>query len=233
MPENYTHYDVPAGPLKHKRIVLPQTIGTADYPEPTDRAGKAVARHNRRTLRSLHDDEKRGPLYLNLQLMRCKSWAKIVFKYEKNPRDFYRAWRYLNEHPMFYKFRHVDDETPLTDILQERNLEREYGFTRIDFRVSRWCTFGHNCDKEKSPLDCKHPKIPIAWMEAGEWGWPADKDPEHLYEPRHGLHAYHDYRLDVYGGTYESCVLQLAYRVWKLYGNDRRACQENRPARKK
>jgi hypothetical protein len=222
--KNYTQYDIPET-LKHKRFYLPQDIGTADYPI----QGK-VDRKNRRTLRTLWDDERHGPLYLRSQLMRYKRWVKTVRKYEADPRDFQRAWRYLNEHPIFYRFREwvITDEAPLTEILQERNLEHERGFDRIEFAVSRWCERGHNCEKRKEIADCGHRKTTVAWMEAGEWTWPADKDPEHPYEPRPGKHAYHDYRLDVYGTTYEACALQLAYRVWKLYGNDRRACHENR-----
>jgi hypothetical protein len=225
---NYTHYDVPAGPLKNKRIVVPPGIGTADYPDPVDARGRKIAKQNRRTLWRLWDEDKRGPLYLSSQLSRTKQWAKVARKYEAAPQDFARAWRYLNEHPIFYKFRDFDEDMPLTQILQERNLEHTYGFSRIDFQVARWCKFGRNCDMREEVRDCEHPRITVAWMEAGEWSWPADKDPAHPYEPRPGRHAFHDYRLDVYGDTYESCVLQLAYRVWKLYGNDRRACQENR-----
>jgi hypothetical protein len=35
-----------------------------------------------------------------------------------------------------------------------------------------------------------------------------------------GPRGTHDYRLDVWGDTYESCVLQLAHLVWTHYGND-------------
>lgn len=211
--KNYRHIDVPARLPKRKRIVMPR-IGTDDYPE-------GCKWH------SLWNERRDGPLYAHIHDHREGEWFETARAYEDDPRNFGAAWRYLDGHPMFYKFREVNNETPLADLIQERNLERAGAWwQRIDFHVSRWCDRGRACYHIDD--DCGHSGVDVCWIEAGEWGWPKAADPAYPHEPQHGLHAYHDYRLDVYGVSYEDCTIQLAYLVWKHYGNDRRACQEMR-----
>lgn len=214
---NYRYVDVPERLPKHKRIVMPQ-IGADDYPD----------RPAGRFLSGFWDESRDGPLYQRIHEHREEEWLETARAYEDSPRSFGAAWRYVAAHPAFYKFRKMDDETPLSQIIQERNLERaDAWWQRIDFHVGSWCVLGHSCRDDGD--ECQHERADVCWMEAGEWGWPMPKDPQdHPDQPQHGLHAYHDYRLDVYGESYESCTIQLAYLVWKHYGNDRRACHEMR-----
>lgn len=214
MTERYEPVPIPPGPLTHKNWVLPQ-IGTDPHPdhEGNDDLDTFVGRSF---------GSYRG-LYEFTQHSRVEQWGKTVQAYEENPRQFGAAWRYLDAHPIFYKFRHVEDDTPLAQVLQERNLEHEYGVTRIFHRVAEWCSEQWECDDDA----CGHRKVDIHYMELGKWEWPSDEK-EYDYLPRPGGDSYHDYELDVYGGSYEECILQVAYLVWKKYGSDRRiADKEN------
>jgi len=201
--------DIPAGPLTHKNWMLPE-LGTDPYPgrdEGDDLNGFTVQ----------HFGSHRG-LYEFCRKRRVEEWGETVQAYEANPRRFGAAWRYLDAHPILYKFR-MKEDAELSDILQERNLEHEFGVDRIFHRVAEWCSEQWECDDD----ECGHRKVDIHYMELGKWEWPRDKDErDHDFEPRPGAHSYHDYELDVYGGNYEECILQAAYLVWKKYGSDRR-----------
>ena len=212
----YKPVDVPAGPLTHKNWMLPE-IGTDPHPghEGNDDLDTFIGRSF---------GSYRG-LYEFTQRSRVEQWGKTVQAYEQFPRRFGAAWRYLDGHPILYKFR-IDEEAQLSEILQERNLEHEFGVDRIFHRVAEWCSEKWECDDD----ECGHRKVDIHYMELGKWEWPRDKREgyDHDFEPRPGGHAFHDYELDVYGDTYEECILQAAYLVWKKYGSDRRiADKEN------
>lgn len=138
-------------------------------------------------------ERERGPLYEVIQKRRIDDWAQIVTDYEADPRRFARAWHYLNQHPIYYWFRRPGDEPAAGD--QERNLVGDAGLYEFYFQVSELCA--ERCLAN----DCDHPTRGICWAESGPRGT-------------------HDYRLDVWGDTYESCILQLARLVWTHYGND-------------
>lgn len=212
MPEEYRPVLIPAA-LPHKDYTLP-TVGTDDYPRDPDREPDDL---DRLLARSGLD---RGRLYVETQQGRTQEWAKIVGAYEANPHDFGNAWRWLNAHPLFYKFRFPAPDAPTADVVQERNLEHENGVSRIWLAVARGCELD-GCDGD----ECAHPRTTVLCMECGQWSWPGDHDP-HRPEPRDGTYGYHDYKLDVYGDTYESCITQLACLIWTGYGNDRRTADE-------
>lgn len=139
-------------------------------------------------------EREHGPLYELRQKHRTEEWAETVAAYEADPRRFARAWHYLNCHPIYYRFQSAcggPDEDG-----QERHLTDDAGLYELYFRVSEFCA-------ERCPAsNCDHPTRDICWAETG----PGQS---------------HDYRLDVYGATYEECILQLAHLVWVHYGNDR------------
>jgi hypothetical protein len=188
--------------LPHKPYTLP-AIGTRMSPrDPNDDLITWAVEFER----------EHGPSTVILQNARTEEWAALVTAYEKDPRNFANAWRYLDAHPIYYRFRYAPDEaTDSEQIIQERHLAGHGGFGLYElyFKVSNWCA--ERCADD----DCGHPTRDICWIETGPWTWP-DGDKDHPA----GCGT-HDYRLDVYGDTYESCILQLAHKVWTLYGNDR------------
>jgi hypothetical protein len=211
----YRPVAIPAGPLTHKNWTLPE-IGTNPYPDRDE--GDDLDSFTVQHFGSYRE------LYESIQQSRVGQWGETVAAYEADPRRFGLAWRYLTHHPILYKFRMEEDEL-LEEILQERNLDHDYGITRIHYEVAEWCSQDWDCDNE----ECRHQKVDIHWMEFGKWGWPRDKDErDQDFELRLGGHGYHDPALDVYGDTYEECILQAAYLVWQKYGSDRRiADKEN------
>jgi hypothetical protein len=202
MPDPWEPDPIPAS-LPHKPYTLP-TIGTDPWP----------GREIQDDLDSFMADLKRdhGQLYVVMQGFRVEAWTETVAAYEADPRRFRLAWEYLDKHPIFYRFVHARDDEPLPDVIQERCLRRDFALYELYFRVSDWCA--ERCEND----ECDHPTRDVCWIETGPWTWPAEKpDPD---EPRTG-NGVHDYRLDVYGDSYESCIVQLAHKVWTLYGNDR------------
>lgn len=185
--------------LPHKPHTLP-TIGTAQNPRtPGDDLDTWGARFER----------EHGPATVILQRHRAEAWAQLATAYETDPRAFAAAWRYLDAHPIFYRFRAAHDDTDPAQIIQERNLVGgEFGLYELYFKVTAWCA--RRCEDD----DCEHPTREICWLETGPYCWPGEHDDG-------CAGSSHDYRLDVYGETYESCIVQLAYKVWTLYGNDR------------
>lgn len=189
--------------LPHKPYTLP-AIGTDPWPReqyPDDLDTFAT-----------EFEKRHGPTSVILHKHREEDWARLVAAYENDPRNFGHAWRYLDAHPIYYRFAHAPEtRTEPEKIIQERHLRGhgEFGLYELYFKVSHWCA--QRCDDD----DCEHPKRDICWIETGPWTWP-DRDPD--YPAGTGTH---DHRLDVCGDTYESCIVQLAYLVWTLYGNDR------------
>lgn len=195
--------------LPHRPYVLP-AVGTDDYPRDPHREPDDLDRFLRQS------GLDRGTLYVETQEMRVEEWAQAVAAYEANPHDFGHAWRWLNTHPFFYKFRFPAPNAPTADVIQERNLDHESGVSRI------WLAVGTSCELDgcEGGEECGHPEQLVVMMECGQYSWPGDFEPGR-YEPRDGTYSYHDYELDVYGETYEECIMQLAYLVWHNYGNDR------------
>lgn len=192
--------------LPHKPYTLP-AIGTDPYPgrENPDHQNSFAAKFER----------DHGLLYEVSQRDRVTNWAKTVAAYEDNPRRFALAWNYLNTHPIFYRFRYTAAEhTDYSQVVQERYLRHDIGMYELIFGVSIWCSRG--CEEE----DCTHPERDVCWAESGPWTWPGDPDAESEL-PAPGQYSGHDHRLDVYGNTFEECIIALAHNVWTLFGNDR------------
>lgn len=203
-PDPWAPDPIPAT-LPHKPYTLP-TIGTDPRPrhatDPPDDLDTWGARFER----------EHGPASVILQNHRTQQWADLATAYETNPRSFPDAWRYLDAHPIFYRFHTSPDGTDGTEpaqTIQERHLVGgEFGLYELYFKVTAWCA--QRCEDD----DCEHPAREICWLETGPYCWPGEHDDGYAGSS-------HDYRLDVYGESYESCIVQLAHKVWTLYGNDR------------
>jgi hypothetical protein len=148
-------------------------------------------------------------LYRDLRGYRTQEWADTVHVFEANPRSFYNAWHYLNNHPVFWTFGEPrDGEIPE---VHERNLQHEHGMT-----------FGNGLEVTVHRVDPKTDSTSEdparntrteVWYELSLTHWPT-----HPHYPHH----IHDYEGDGGAKTYEKAIVKAARRVHELYGNDRR-----------
>jgi hypothetical protein len=132
-------------------------------------------------------------------------WARLVRNYETNPDDVHHAWWYVDMHPVFWEFtkkRHEDyPEKHLA------NLEHEDAWRK------GWPVITpHKVNPETMHVGKNRKKnTHIRWWY--EFG-PTDLSCV-------GCCKSHDYQLDGGGDTYEQCVLAVARKIHKYYGNDR------------
>lgn len=180
-------------PLRHKPISLP-TLATKIGPDDD---------HDERQARRL------SRLYRDLWRATRDNWYDTARTYEANPGSVYNAWRYLNDHPIFWKLtRWPTDE--------DRGLPREHARYLIDDQGMDLVEIGPhrvNPDDRRVSEDKALNTRLEWWAESGEWGWSDDP-----------VNRYHNYKLDCGGATYEEAVIAMARKVWKHYGNDRRKC---------
>lgn len=167
-------------PLEHKAIVWPE-VSTTDIP--TTKPG----------------------FHASYWEILQAEWTEIVQEYEEDPDTFYRAWHYLNDHPMFWRFRPHND-TPDNHVMW---LEQSYGFGSdgINMMVMLVDETGTVNEDESKNVNTE------VWLEAGKWYLLPGEHENHVHE--------HDYELDCGGATYEEAVVKLARLVHERYGNDR------------
>jgi hypothetical protein len=148
-------------------------------------------------------------LHHRLQEYRESAWFETVHAFEANPGDFYNAWHYLNNHPVFWTFGEPRDGT--VPEVHERNLQHEYGMlfgNGIEVTV-------HRVDpKTRSVSDdpARNTRTEV-WYELSLTHWPTHE---------HYPHRIHDYEGDGGAKTYEKAIVKAARKVHELYGNDRR-----------
>ena len=135
------------------------------------------------------------------------NWKEIVEQYEAHPLDFYSAYHYLDSHPVFWKFNpHPQDTKREANHLMY--LEHEYGVMRGILIFPVKCSEQHKIEDD-ADLNTKTE----VWYEFG---------PVTLIPDEYGNSHWHDYFLDGGADTYEQVIVQVAGKVWKHYGNDRR-----------
>lgn len=176
-----------SGPLKNKSIILPK-------------------------LKTVIPGDKRGSrLYYDLRLYLELEWSETVRAYEANPSSFYNAWRYLDNHPIYWQLSRYPGKN---DVPRQhmRNLDHGNGFGNggIWMSVERVDVTGK---VSRDPALNRRTEV---WLETGEWSWA---------ESEHGASHYHNYKLDCGGPTYEAAVVKMARNVHRFYGNDRRRCE--------
>jgi hypothetical protein len=187
-------------PLEHKQIDLPSIPWKMDKDE-------------KRWHRKFNEEYLGAPkptlLHLQLQEAREDAWRATVLAFEANPGDFYNAWKYLANHPVFWTFGPLRDGKP--PLVHERTLQHEYGMTfepGIEISV-------HRVDPKTgraSDDDALNTRTGV-WWELSLTHWPTHAN----YPVR-----IHDYAGDGGAKTYEKAVVKAAKRVHDLYGNDRR-----------
>jgi hypothetical protein len=135
-------------------------------------------------------------------------WLSLAHAYESNPNDFYNAYHYLDNHPIFWTFRSDDyRDRPPNHISK---LQHNYGvINAVSIMVVRVnpATDAVDDDETKNV-------VTQVWFEVGKRDLHVDN--------KHGVISYHDWQLDDGAGTYEEAVVLCAHKVWVKYGNDRR-----------
>lgn len=198
-------------PLKHKRIVFPEVDLSGDEPDPEWKGTSQFetvpipGTTHRRWIRPAN-------VCANAWHHCKEAWTEIVEDYEANPDDFYNAWHYLDNHPIYWKF----DQSMKTNWPPNHfhRLEHSRGIPRcVDFMVVQVCpeTMEIEDDSSKNTLT-------RVWYETGQF----DILPREYEFGMIMQHHWHDYKLDGGAATIEEAVIALARKIWRKYGNDRR-----------
>lgn len=137
-------------------------------------------------------------LYRAVQSGREDRWRGLVLAYEEDPSDFYGAWRWLNEHPIFYRCERE---------FHERGLTEDRGI--LDSCVEVIPTKVNPETGQRSEDPTKNTKLEF-WVEV----FPRSMNPER------GV-SLHDYVCDTGGDTYELAIVAVAAEIYKRHGNDR------------
>ncbi len=110
--------------------------------------------------------------------------------------DFFSAWQFLLDHPMFRDEYRVGNFHACLDV----------DVVRVNPRTER--------------IDRKRPERNTAtrvWLECGAWVWPQELSEAEREMLPHGVPS-HDPDLDCAGETFEEAVLALATKVFEKFG---------------
>lgn len=140
------------------------------------------------------------------QLCVVGSWAETVTKYEANPDDVHRAWWYIDTHPVFWKF--------------DRPLHEDYPKNHVSHLVHQGALeegWPNITPHKVNPKKGKHGRVTRNEKKNTKLQWwyefgPSDMD---------GGCKTHDWELDGGADSYEECILAIARKIHKYYGNDR------------
>jgi hypothetical protein len=138
-------------------------------------------------------------LYQDLSKMRMQMWRNRATAYEQNPGDFYTAWHWLQNHPIFWYFgpRRKHESTLCYDRGTDEGLEfRPAKVNPNTLRISNRRT--------------KNTLLQM-WVEVF---------PSSMHEDGRDLRL-HDVECDTGGATYEEALLKAAEEIYRRHGNDR------------
>jgi hypothetical protein len=196
--------------VKHKTIVLPEIDLSHDEGDPQWHAAGG-----RDTTPSYNDDGTVRHYRWNglapghyaeyYKLCVAGAWKKTVRDYEADPDDVFCAWYYVDSHPVFWSFsRKVHEDYPVNHV---SNLTHDGAFMRGWPEITP-----HKVNPKSRRVERKHKKRNTLlewWYEFG----PSDLT---------GGCSTHDWELDGGASSYEGCVLLVARKIHRFYGNDRR-----------
>lgn len=154
---------------------------------------------------NLSTEDREKTRYADIQAMREDRWRQLVLAYEEKPGDFWVAWHWLNEHPLFYRF---------TKELHEKWLLENRGVLDGCIEVTPAKVNPETLRRSEDPT--KNTKLEF-WVEVftvGSWG--ADTT------------DVHDYECDTGGDTYEQAIVKVAEKIYQHHGNDRSAMDKER-----
>jgi hypothetical protein len=147
-------------------------------------------------------------LYRQVQKSRAREWRRTARDFEAEPEDFYRAWHYLNLHPLFWC---IGGRRTKPMPLHERHLIHDQGINQgLDVTV-------HKVDPKTGQVELEEPgedrntKTEV-WYELCCYRWGSQYDDVRV----------HVWQADGGGDTYEEAIVTAAKQVHERYGNDRR-----------
>lgn len=144
-----------------------------------------------------------------MQEHRHQRWERIARQYEANHDDFYAAFRFLNNHPAFYRWPSDNLSRDERYLIHDRGVS--YG---LDMMVVKVNPKTRRIDKPNR-LNTKTE----VWLELMVPWWGASDN--HV--------SMHWWEADIGGDTYDQAVIRLARNVHKLIGNDRRQVDKDYP----
>lgn len=150
-------------------------------------------------------------MFAGLRDDRREEWKQILSDFEENP-DFFNSHRYLNHHPLFYRFAFPSTAQRR---IHERFLESDNG---LDSRNVSIMVFKVNPETNSADNEFpeKNTRIRV-YCEAGPTYW-KDRDGTVLdYIAQSTL----DPDLCLHADSYEQLIVKLALQVHHRYGNDR------------
>lgn len=134
------------------------------------------------------------------------SWAATVTEYETHPDSVCNAWDYVDSHPVFWTFdrgRHEDyPKNHVSHLVHDGALRAGWPEITPHMVNPKKGKHGRVTGNEKNNTKLQW------WYEFG----PSDMEDSSKT---------HDWELDGGADTYEECVLAVARKIHKYYGNDR------------
>lgn len=143
----------------------------------------------------------RRELYRRVQVGREDRWRQLVLAYEEDLTDFYSAWRWLNEHPIFYR---------CTREFHERGLTANRGILDGCVEVTPVKVNPVNLKRSEDPT--KNTLLQF-WVEVFA----------RSLKPEECTISTHDYECDTGGSSYEEAIVAVAKEIYERHGNDRAA----------
>lgn len=146
-------------------------------------------------------------LFRDIGRNRESEWWETCRAFEANP-EFYNAYLYLSQHPVFWWFPTPARGKPGREVFHERNLIDDRGmFEGMEFTV-------HRVDPETGSVSedpMRNTRVEI-WYEVCMTRLP----------PQDTSIRVHVWQMDGGAPTYEEAVIKAAKQIHKKYGNDRR-----------
>jgi hypothetical protein len=153
---------------------------------------------------NLGSKEREKTRWGDIQAMREDRWRQIVLAYEEKPEDFWVAWHWLNEHPLFYQC-HRD--------FHERGLVENRGILDGCVEV---IPVKFNPETGRVSEDATKNTRMEFWVEVF---------PRAMRPSRSGI-SLHDHPRDTGGDTYEQAIINVAKKIYDHHGNDRATLDE-------
>lgn len=159
------------------------------------------------------DNRKEGDnelLYASIHRTYWREWAKTLRAYLADPKDFYNAEWFLEQHPANQRLAWGSPDGWFSENLWWHVTKVDPVTKRIESKKNpNWKKNG----KGKHPPDKNRNTETNVWVEWGPYI-------EHSDDPNVGSIgiASHEARVDTGGATFEEAIINLAHNVWKLYG---------------
>lgn len=138
-------------------------------------------------------------LYVDLRDSMKSQWTAVAGAYEEAPDDFYRAWRWLQHHPIFWYF--SGDEPHVSRLCDHRGV-----YEGLEF--------------EPNMVNRKTRRIggPVEEQELAIW---VEVFPTSFCPGARNTIRLHDIECVTGAPTYEQAVIEVAHLIYERHGHDR------------